>query len=99
MRRIERLARNQMLFRNVNERIDAVPARLDLRLYLCECSREDCVEQLDVTHDEYEDLRTHPTHFVVRPGHHFPEIERVVVQNDRFAVVEKVGEAGRTVAE
>ena len=95
MRRLERLARNQMLFRKVNDRIDVVRrASAHRGAYLCECSRDDCVEELDLTRDEYEELRARSTHFVVRPGHHVPEIERVVAQNDRFAVVEKVGRAG-----
>ena len=100
MRRLERLARNQMLFRNVNQRVNAARGLSVYRdAYLCECSRRDCVAELDLARAEYEAVRQEPTHFVIKVGHHVPEIERVVEQNDRYAVVEKVGEAQGIVTE
>ena len=47
---------------------------------------------------EYEALRSEPNRFAVRPGHVFPEVERIVSENDRFAVVEKVRLAGEVAA-
>ncbi len=99
MRRLERLARNQMLFRNVNERVNAVRGVSAYReAYLCECSRADCVEELELGREEYVVARRAATHFVIKPGHDFPELEQVIDQNDRYAIVEKVGQAA-TVAD
>jgi hypothetical protein len=34
-------------------------------------------------------VRQEPTHFVIHPGHDMAEIESVVAEHDRYAVVEK----------
>jgi hypothetical protein len=91
--RERRLARNEALFRGVNEKVVEVsgePGGPDTPLEIvCECGREDCVNQVVVTLAEYERVRSAPTHFVVKPGHELSEVDRVVEQTDRFAVVEK----------
>jgi hypothetical protein len=94
--RDERLARNESLFREVNERISEVNAAFDVdgrADYLCECGRPNCTEAISLTHGEYERVRAVPTHFLVKPGHEDPSVERVVQQNDGYFVVEKLGEA------
>ena len=99
----QRGARNQALFRDVNERIDsltgadAVP-RSDAWAFLCECADSGCTDTILLTHDEYEAIRQVPTRFPVKPGHVVPEIERVVEEHDGYSVVEKVGEAGAVAA-
>jgi hypothetical protein len=50
-----------------------------------------------LTLEEYEYVRRAPTRFLVKPGHVYSEIERVVETDGsglRFEVVEKKGEAG-----
>lgn len=89
----ERLAKNEILFRAVNERLDelgeAAPwsKKTD---YLCECSDTSCIEIVELTQDEYERVRSRPTVFVVVPGHQQPEIEKVIEENEGFLLVEKV---------
>ena len=89
----ERLAKNEILFRAVNERLDelgeAAPwsKKTD---YLCECSDTSCIEIVELTQDEYERVRSRPTVFVVVPGHQRPEIEKVIEENEGFLLVEKV---------
>jgi hypothetical protein len=101
--REERLARNEVLFRDVNERIEqtAVPHGTDSHLYefLCECSNIDCSLRLPMTIDAYEDVRAESTRFVVAPGHELPEIEEVVSRTSAYQVVRKQGEAARLVAQ
>ena len=46
-----------------------------------------------MTEDEYESVRAEPTHFLAAPGHVFPNVERIVAQDRRFFVVEKINEA------
>ena len=91
--------RNEALFREVNERIEAVsqivPREERLMEFLCECDNKDCAERVNAARAEYEAVRAVGTHFIVLPGHEDPTIEQVVLQNDRFLVVEKEGEAGR----
>lgn len=91
-----RVAKNQSLFREANER---EKENNDSGLWLafaCECADETCAEQMELTPEEYEQVRAIPTHFIVRPGeeHIVPEVERVVERRQRYWVVEKVGEAG-----
>ena len=88
-------ARTQSLFREVNERIEEVTAgRSALGEVVCECADQTCAETIPLTLDEYEAVRRIATHFLVRPGHDVPEIERVVDETDRYVVVEKLDEAG-----
>ena len=93
----EALAKNEELFRNVNERIEeisfSVPRDEPLLEFLCECDRSGCEERIQAARAEYESVRAVPTHFIVLPGHEDPRIERIVSSTDRFTVVEKQGEA------
>jgi hypothetical protein len=91
MSREERVARNEALFREVNERIKQVNEELtELESeYICECGDAECTEPISLTVDEYEHVRRDPTHFAIQPGHADDTVEQVVAQNDRFAVVEK----------
>jgi hypothetical protein len=98
-----RLARNETLFREVNERIEAAverAAREDAHVYefFCECSNTDCALLLPLTIVEYEAVRSDPRQFIVAPGHELPEIETVVAQNRGYQIVTKVGDAAKFVA-
>ena len=97
----ERLAKNEALFRDVNERVKAVAqpfeeafANLEAERidFVCECGLEGCYEQIALTLSEYEAVRAHPAHFAVVPGHETPSVERVVHEHARYAVVEKHAE-------
>ena len=92
------IGRRQSLFREVNERIEDLAEKFELRdevPILCECGSTDCNERIVLTENEYETLRRIPTHFAVLPGHDIPTVERVVEQNERFVVVEKFGESAK----
>jgi len=93
----DELARRQTVFREVNQNIASLTdllAETDHQLFICECSNTACTESLDLTAEEYEAVRAHPTRFAVTPGHQIAGIERVVDGNGRFLVVEKIGRAG-----
>jgi hypothetical protein len=91
-------ARNQSLWREVNERIKAVAETSAEMQFLCECASLDCTETLDLSMAEYERIRSSPVRFPITRGHDFPEVERVVEETDRYAVVQKQGEAAEIVA-
>jgi hypothetical protein len=98
--RPSREGRHQALFRGVNERLRDLnerlgAARLPALDWLCECANSECVEQISMTAAEYAGVRANSVHFVVRPGeqHVFLDAETVVLETERFWVVEKFGEA------
>lgn len=101
--REKRLAKNETLFRSVNERIEEVAAtgQDDDHEYefFCECSNTDCNLLLPMTVAQYERVRDNPTHFIVAPGHELPEIEKVLARERNYQVVAKVGEAAEFVTE
>ena len=92
----DRIAHNETLFRDVNERIEAGqwPTERGAPVaFRCECGSLRCNLLLELTLDAYEEVRASATHFVLVPGHEIPEIERVVEREPDYVVVEKVGEA------
>ena len=93
--REKRLARNEALFREVNEHVDDLASEqgFGTQHYLCECANPDCTFQVQLERSEYEHVRADGAQFFVLPGHFTPEIETLVSENDRFWVVQKVGEA------
>jgi hypothetical protein len=101
----KRRARNEALFREVNERVEEVSSRFsydddsDLTGFVCECSREDCAELVEITETEYEAVRSDPRRFLVRLGHEDLKVDRVVERHPRFLVVEKFGQAGEIAIE
>jgi hypothetical protein len=98
--RAERAAMNQMLFRDINERMKDLDSGFTVDVtvggWICECANHACVERVRMSAEEYEAIRDHGARFFVAPSeeHVSPEIERVSEVNDRYWVVEKVGRAG-----
>jgi hypothetical protein len=96
--REERLALNEALFRQVNERMREVSTRLGIAdsgpQFVCECPDEACTDRIQLSLWEYEQLRANPRRFVVLAGHETPSIEHVVADRGRYRVVEKDGVPG-----
>jgi hypothetical protein len=94
--REERIARNEALFREVNERVREVSdADASERIeFLCECGDAGCTESISLTRAEYERLRSDPLLFGVKPGHAIADVERVVDANERFEIVRKHHDEG-----
>jgi hypothetical protein len=88
-----RAGKNQSLFREVNERVDRLAREFLSNAplsFICECWDLECARQIELTHEEYEHVRSQPVWFAVAPGHVLPEVERTVSSGPRFAIVEKV---------
>ncbi len=101
--RQERLARNEALFREVNERVNEI-AMLhgdDGHVYefFCECSDRACTFQLRAALADYERVRMNGDRFLIAPAHETIEIEIVVERTPEWWVVEKQGEASQIVEE
>ena len=98
-----RAARNQAMFRYVNEQIVGLDATFGpsprAGAVACECADLTCVQLLEIPRREYESVRQSPRTFVVLPTHVFPEVERVVATEGTYAVVEVIGEGIRVAEE
>jgi hypothetical protein len=97
----ERIARNDALFRDANEGIEASAVELDWddedRIpFICECADRECQNFVRLTLPEYEQIRARPRTFLNAPGHQVAArgAAVVVAENDRYFVVEKIGHAG-----
>jgi hypothetical protein len=96
----ERSARNEEIFRGVNERIEegaerhAVSAALPFH---CECGNASCVETIEIEAAHYAAIMRERYRFVIIPGHQDPEIEQIVERRPDYLVVEKIGEARKQI--
>jgi adenylylsulfate kinase-like enzyme len=89
-----RAAKNQSLFREVNERIEHLAGTASSVTFLCECLHEECDERISMTREEYETVRARPNRFFVLEGHADADIEETVERHDRYLVVSKLGAGG-----
>jgi hypothetical protein len=89
---LERIGRNEGLFREVNEAIERGlwPGEDERAAFRCECAQLEC----NVTIADYERIRKNPRRFVIVGGHELPEAEDVVERSTDWIVVEKRGQAG-----
>jgi hypothetical protein len=98
----ERAAENQSLYRSINESVNDLNqtfAEVTVTPFsgewICECADTHCMLRINATLREYEAVRANGRTFLVCPGHVYPEVERIVAENDRFVTVEKLRNAGR----
>jgi 5-bromo-4-chloroindolyl phosphate hydrolysis protein len=93
-----RAARNQALFRAVNEKMESLNETFEQLTpnftIVCECADPDCLEMIEVQKEEYLAVRAEPRRFLVRPDHVYPDIEFVVRESTGYVVVEKTAVAG-----
>ena len=95
----QRAARNESLFREVNQNIDQLQEQhgdtTTEPVFVCECANEDCTERLNVDQETYRRVRLEPRRFLVLPGHQDPQLERVIETHPDYLIVEKTGTAGQ----
>jgi hypothetical protein len=100
--RAQRLAENEALAREVNERVGEVSEswlREDEPVeFVCECSLDECSDRIHLRMAEYRQVRTSPVRFAMLREHLVPEIEVVVGEAGDAVIVEKLG-PGQDVAE
>ncbi|MFL5920877.1 MAG: hypothetical protein ACJ75Q_13700 [Gaiellaceae bacterium] len=80
------------VFRSANDRIAEKGRELGWRFpvpFLCECSERRCFARVELTLEEYEQLRSHAQRYLTVPGH---EVDGAVLleQNERVAYAEKL---------
>ncbi len=103
--RAVKLAMNESVARTSNERLSrmAISHRFAPHQrvpFVCECADPACREIVMLSLDEYERVRVHADRFLLVAGHEDDEAsqERVVEAENGYAIVEKVGAAGREAA-
>ena len=93
-----RAARNQSIFRAINEKMtelnEALESVTGSYVIACECADLGCVQTLEITEEDYEQVRKQPNRFVVLPAHVLPDIEIVVDEHETYVTVEKIATAG-----
>ncbi len=88
--RKDRIAKNEAVFREVNERIGGLtPDQLQSFEIVCECGDGECYQSLETSSADYVRVRANATHFFVVPGHEIPDVESVIESSTRFNVVVK----------
>ena len=86
-----RIAMNEATYRKINEAICADPP--DGRIaFVCECGRLGCNQLLRLSRAEYEAVREDARRFAIVPGHEIAEVEDVVEEHERYAVIQKRAE-------
>jgi hypothetical protein len=92
---VERNARTQVLYREVNNHIKTLQGSFRRRptiVVMCECGRG-CSLQVEVPTTEYARVRAESTYFLVTPEHQAPEVDRLVEDHGSWLLVEAVGAA------
>jgi hypothetical protein len=94
------MTQNETLFREVNERVEAVAHQLGPDVpyeFLCECANADCTFMLSLPISVYEAVRADPRQFVVLPVHYTPEVEELIVEEASYWIIRKTRAAGEYV--
>jgi hypothetical protein len=90
--REERIAENEAVVREINEMIQQAHGSapdISFMHIVCECGYEKCDTIIALTKDEYERIRNDPRQFCVLEEHVIQDVEAIVEENDRFAIVAK----------
>lgn len=98
--RARRIGLNEAVFRQVNERLEDLSERFGLSPLelICECSNVSCTSRIEMSHQQYEELRSDPTTFAVVSGHETLDVEEVVARHGSYDVVRKSADDARHVA-
>jgi hypothetical protein len=89
-----RAARNESLFRALNERLDQVREGVSVdeaTEYFCECAQRSCAAMVALSPQAYEHVRSAGDRFLVVPDHLVPDVERVFEKHSTYWIVEKLG--------
>jgi hypothetical protein len=92
--RTERIAINESRFREINERLESDLKTLattpeERFSFICECALRECRDLVELSLDEYGEVRRDARHFAIRPGHEIANVEDVIARTDRFWTIRK----------
>ena len=101
-----RIAKNEVMFRAANERIELEAQSAGMFVtpvpFLCECPDVSCTETVELTLEEYEEIREGPARFFCVPGHQAVAVQAsaaiVVEERPDVVIADKIGIAGEIAA-
>ena len=96
---VERIARNDAIFREANEQIGETAETYRAAgtiPFLCECADENCQEIVGLTLEQFREVRSDARHFINTPGHEASAHgwAEVIARTDGYVTVAKIGRAG-----
>ena len=96
---VQRIARNDVIFREANERMGETAEEYGAQTsipFLCECADQECREIVRLTLEQFHEVRSHPRHFLNVPGHEASAHgwAQVIARTDGYVTVAKIGRAG-----
>ena len=98
--REERIAHNEALCRELNERkVRWLRSGLPAAGFRCECWELGCGSRLRLSIKEWKEAREAPNRFVVAPEHVARDVETIIQEYPTFWLVEKDGDAGELAEE
>jgi|SRR5207302_8062991 len=98
-----RAAQNQMMFRQVNDRIKELSetvggSRPELD-FSCECADGTCAEKIRMSFQQFVAIESDENQFIVLRGHEVPEVEDVIGEREGFLIVSMRGAGAEFVKE
>jgi hypothetical protein len=91
--RTKKVARNQAMYRQVNERIEELNEAFGEMsgefVVVCECGDPMCAEQIALSREAYERTRANSAQFILKPGHQAADIEDLIAREADYVIVEK----------
>jgi hypothetical protein len=102
--RMRRIGTNEAVFRTVNEQIEDLNRGFaevggGTMQVVCECGDITCTEQIVISIEAYERVRSESALFLTVEGHEAADVETVVERDDKYQVVRKrAGEPERLAA-
>jgi hypothetical protein len=100
--RTRRIGENEALFRDINKQLeelnDQFAAVSERFVIVCECGYEACAARIELSAEEYQQLRADSTQFAVLPGHDASDVETVVANKNGYDVVRKLPGAPAEIA-
>jgi hypothetical protein len=85
--------RNETTARDQNEWIERTHDHVGngglMDAYVCECGDGGCSKPIQLTREEYEDVRGYATRFAIAVAHENPEIDQLLSEGVRYSVVQK----------
>jgi hypothetical protein len=98
-----RAAQNQLLFRSVNEQIEAVGEKLLAAVeevdFACECADLECIQRITLSPEAFARIKREENRFIVISGHEIEDVEDTVESCDGYVIVAKRGAGAAYVRE
>lgn len=72
-----------------NDNLDLIWDDTLLLNFKCECSDEDCDKRIPLKLSVYKKIHENRDAFIIKPNHQVKEIEKVILSEENYSVVEK----------